>query len=399
MQEKKLRALIKHAYGNVEFYHKKFDTVKLKPDDIKSIDDLQELPITTKNEIQQSLREKMMARGFSIEKCKIFKTSGSTGKPLAVAFDKKADDLRAASFVRPFFENGVGFMDRIAQVGNPRTIPKKKKWYQHLGLNDRLYIPATENPERCISALAKYNPKVIYGYSSWIYLLARAIKEIGNRSISPSFVFGTAVVLTEEYRYLINSVFNTKMFDLYGCVEVERIAWECNEHIGYHMDIDNLVVEFLDGTEPVASGERGRIVLTCLYNYAMPIIRYDIGDLGIPIDEKCPCGRGFPLMKKIMGRADDIVVGQNGEFIAPENFANIMRTIPGIAQYQIVQETTEKILVRLVPAKDSSNITKQLIEEEIRNLLGSVQIDITVVREIPKDNSGKIRAVISKIEH
>jgi phenylacetate-CoA ligase len=397
IQSKKLRAIIKHAYDNVKFYHQIFDSIGIKPEDIKTAQDLSKLPIITKVDIQKNFL-RFVARGVNLAKCEKYRTSGSTGIPLTIISDKKADDFRAAVFGRPFFECGLRFLDKTIYIGDPRHFPRSKHWYQHLGFMRRIYLSAYDQVEGQIPLLQEYCPDAIFGYSSYIYLLARTIHERGINEIFPRLIFGTAELLDEETRRFINSVFQVKMFDLFGCVEVERTAWECSEHVGYHMDIDSVVMEFIRDGEVVAPGERGEIVYTCLYNYAMPLIRYNIGDVGIPSDEQCPCGRGLPLMKHIEGRVDDFILTPNGRIICPTVWTITLRNIPGIAQYRVIQERKDELVVQLVKGKGFSQNTIHQVQEEITKVLGNdVQIKPVIVEQITRDRSGKIRAVISKV--
>jgi phenylacetate-CoA ligase len=130
----------------------------------------------------------------------------------------------------------------------------------------------------------------------------------------------------------------------------------------------------------------------------MPLIRYKIGDIGIPGDKKCPCGRGLPLMEKFEGRAEDFIKVPDGKVFAPTIFFVIMRNIRGIKQYRIVQEKIDKLLVYLVPAMDFNLEVTYRVQQEIRKILkNNVHIEIKIVDELPRDPSGKLRSVISKV--
>jgi len=127
MQRKKLRAIIKHAYENVPFYHKKFDSAGIRPDDVKSVADLSKFPVTTKSEIQVSSLEDIVARNIDVNRCIKRFTSGSTGIPLTIIVDKRAVDFEGAVWFRALFENGLRLWDRMAIISDPRSFPKKKK--------------------------------------------------------------------------------------------------------------------------------------------------------------------------------------------------------------------------------------------------------------------------------
>ena len=398
IQEKKLRAIVKHAYENVEFYHKKFDSLGLKPGDVKSVEDLKKLPIISKQEMRDNYPEGIVAKGVDVKKCKTYRTSGSTGIPLTVLLDERAEDYRAALFGRPFFECGLSFSDRMVEIVDERHVKRDKKWYQHLGCLRRFYVSAAQRADEQLHLIAAYKPDAIFGYSSWLYLLAKSMSKAGSEQLSPRLVFSTAEILTQEQRRCVESGFKVDVLDFYGCVEVERVAWECRERVGYHMDVDSVVTEFVKDNEEVSQGERGNLILTCLYNYAMPLIRYNIEDIAVPSNEKCTCGRGLPLMKNIEGRADDMVTAPSGKIFVPENFAQMMRIVPGIGQYKVIQQKKDEIIVQIVKGTGFSQNTVKMVRQEIKRILGSdVHVKPFIVSEIERDSSGKLRAVVSKV--
>jgi phenylacetate-CoA ligase len=170
------------------------------------------------------------------------------------------------------------------------------------------YISISESQDNILKMINRYQPDIILGYCSIVKDLAKKIKDENIRGIFPKMIFLTGEALTTEDRIYISSIFNTEVFHYYATNECGLIAWECKEHSGYHINSDNVIVEFIkeDGTYAKA-GEEGEIVLTNLNSYTMPFIRYRIGDIGIPSDEKCPCERNLPLMKMLTGRVMTIL--------------------------------------------------------------------------------------------
>lgn len=400
IQRKRLRAIIKYAYHNIEFYHEKFKAVGVKPDDIRTINDLLKLPITTKSEIREGFRRgNIFRKGLDLSKCKLAKTSGSSGDPMTVVYDGKAEDFQKAVAVRSYMEAGGRFRDKWVMITSPQRAAAKKRWFQRFGLLSPMFLSLFDSVDTHVSILRKIKPDVIQGYSSTLWLIAKAIHEKGVNDIEPRVIVGTAEVLSDKARRFINSSFDLEMFDQFGGVEVGRSAWECEEHNGYHMDVDALAMEFVKNNEHVAPGERGRLLYTSLYNYAMPLIRYDVGDICVPTDELCPCGRGLPLMKHIEGRVDDFVMTPNGRIFSPIIWTIIMRAIPGIAKYKIVQKTKRDFIVQLVKDSEFSSATIRQVNEGITKVLrDDVAIKIELMNEISKDKSGKLRAVISKVK-
>jgi len=228
--------------------------------------------------------------------------------------------------------------------------------------------------------------------------LAKAIDENGIEDIKPKIVFGTSEILDDETRKYINSVFEVEMVDMFGCVELNRTAWECSEHVGYHIDIDAVVMEFIRDGESVSMGERGEIVYTGLYNYAMPLIRYRIGDIGVPSDEICPCRRGLPLMKLIEGRTDSFMQVPDGRIFPAMIWEPIMRRIPGVGQFKAIQERKDLIRILLVNDEKFTQKTIDQIEHDVKAVMGEkINVETEIVDEIPKDKSGKVRAAVSNV--
>jgi phenylacetate-CoA ligase len=158
------------------------------------------------------------------------------------------------------------------------------------------------------------------------------------------------------------------------------------------------VLELIKEGRTVNPGEMGRIICTGLHSFAMPIIRYDIGDIGIASDEKCPCDRGLPLLKSIEGRTDDFFIAPNGNLYSPPIITHI-RVIPGISQFRIIQETVKETIIQVVPNKDFTQETSRQIKETVQKLMGKdFNIEVAVVDAIPPDPSGKIRSTISKVK-
>ncbi len=398
LQAKRLRAIVKHAYENTEFYHRKFKDAGIRPEDIRTVEDLKKVPYTTKNELRMNSTGSMIARGVDLKKCLVTETSGSTGIPTKVVYDSPANDFSKAINLRSHIENGLTLTSKWAIFGDPHHF-QKPRWFQKLGFFSPRWISVFDPIEKQLDFLEEFKPDVIGGYTSSILLLAQEVKRRGSTDITPKAIIGTSELLDPGTRDYIDSVFNVRMIDHFGCVELNRTAWECSEHSGYHIDADAIVMEFISDGEAAAPGERGEIIYTGLYNYAMPLIRYKIEDVGVPSEEVCPCGRGLPLMTVIEGRSDSFMQAPDGRIFAAMIWEPIMRRIPGVGQFKAIQE--RKDLVRILVVRDQAfnEATVGQIVHDVQKVMGEeVRVDVEVVEEIPKDKSGKVRCAVSKIE-
>ncbi|SDF23831.1 phenylacetate-CoA ligase [Methanolobus vulcani] len=398
LQIKKLRHMVKHAYNNTIFYREKFKSAGIHPNDIKTLNDLNKIPFTTKEELRQQKLESRLVQGLDLRKCFVTETSGSTGIPLKVVYDEAADDFSKAINLRSHIENGLRLRSKWAVFGDPHHY-QKPRWFQKLRIFNATQISAFDPVSKQIEMLGTLNPEVLGGYTSSIKLIAEEIDNKEMENVNPKMIFGTSELLDSQTRKYINSVFDLEMVDHFGCVELNRTAWECREHMGYHIDADSVIMEFVENGESVSPGERGEIVYTGLYNYAMPLIRYRIGDIGIPSDESCSCGRGLPLMKLVEGRSDSFMQTSDGRIFSPIIWTLIIRQISGISQLKAIQERKDKIKIQVVKNDMFSQYTPNQIVSKVRTIMGNeVIVEVETVDEIPKDKSGKVRSAISNVK-
>jgi phenylacetate-CoA ligase len=206
-------------------------------------------------------------------------------------------------------------------------------------------------------------------------------------------------LLSRETRKRIEAVFGVPVIDLYSCWEFGNIAWECSRHSGYHMNADSLIIELVRDGKRVSAGERGELIITSLDAYAMPLIRYQIGDLGLLGNPGCPCGRGLPLLERIEGRSNDGIRLADGKILHDYPITILLRSIPGILQFRLVQETLGEFKVDLVTGEGFGPGTVERAEKGLREVLGpDITLQFRMVNEIPPDPSGKIRSVLSRVE-
>jgi len=386
MQEKRLRAIIRHAYRTVEFYHKELKAAKVRPEDIKSQDDLTKLPVLSRDTIIRNFPDKIVAKGFELKDCLKRTTTGTTGEVMRFVWDKRFKDYTQGLKLRRTLANGVKMTWKAAEIlyAGPRHLAQKPHASRsfvrkfHPGfipfhgrfingpyLIKRLYL--TRGINDVLPDLVRLRPEVIFSRPSYLRLLAEAV-EGGVAFPSPKVIITVGEILDETTRAYLRSAFESNVSDLYGSLEFGSIAWECTEHSGYHIDIDNVVMEFVKDGLP-APDERSEILVTGLLNYAMPLIRYRIGDIGILSDEMCPCGRGLPLMKMIEGRAGDFLVLSHGRLISPRDIMSGLFSVKGVSRWQVVQKG-EVVLIRFAKGREFSTRTIEQLETICHELFG-----------------------------
>lgn len=396
IQQRKLKAIIRHAYEKVTYYRRLFDSAGVRPEDINTGEDLSRIPITTRKQLQQVPVEEMVARDVDLNRCKEITTAGSSGIPLVVFLSQQDSDFYDLVWARACLENGQRLRDKIAAF--KFHLPPHRRWFDQVGIWRKHVISLLEEPRKQVEALRSLKPDGIRGNTFQLVNIAKIIKEKGRGEICPRLVFGMGSLLDPHSRELINSAFQTKMFDYYGATEVGCIAWECTEHGGYHINSDTVVLEFVKGGRSAQPGERAKIICTGLHSHTMPFIRYEIGDIGVFSDEKCPCGRGLPLLKYIEGRADDFLCTSDGRPCSPSVIVNQMKLISGIAQFRITQESEQKVLVQLVKGEDFTAETVNRTEDLLKQMLGDgVDVKVEINDGLASDPGGKIRSIICKV--
>jgi len=394
IQLKRLKAMIHYAYNHVPYYHWLFDSIKFKPKDLRSLEDLEKIPVTTKIDVQKSLAN-FIAKGVDVSKCIEYFTSGSTGIPLKTYKDLRAACLDSALKAYAFLECGMRLTDKFVSVS----------WHQRsMILPSQIFVSSRKyKPDAITDYLSRIKPDIIYTYPSFLEELCC----FDTSGINPRLIFSQASTLTQHFRNLVRSIFGLEIYDTYGSTELGRLAFECEAHSGLHMLTDSAVIEFIDDNgKPVAPGEIGEIVVTGLYNYAMPLIRYNLGDLGILADGKCCCGRSWPLIKSIEGKSNDVIVMPSGRELYPGSFLlciedEIEETPFCISQYQIIQEKRNRIILKFKIGKEFDQKVISRIKQNFQNLFTrldeDVHIDMRCVEEIPMERTGKRKKIISLV--
>jgi len=398
IQDRKLKRIIRHAYAHVPFYKELFDAASLRPEDISCAEDLSRIPVTTKKQIQESPEGILTSRVHSLSKCVQVTTSGSSGTPLRLFYEKSDFSRLNMNWIRPLLAHGVKPWHKKMEITGPHNISAAKSWYNYLGLWKTRAVSVFKNPGEWLELMISCRPDFLYGYSGSLKLLAQYIQKSKSPPPIPRFVFGVSDLVDQECRDLIETVFGKKLIDLYGSAEAGCIAWQCPLCRGYHINMDTVVVEFLEERAPALGKGMGRILVTNLHSYAMPVIRYDLEDIGSASNEKNVCGRELPLMKVIEGRDDSFVVLPSGNMLSPMFFFGIMKPIRGISRWRIHQDSEGRISVLIVPSPEFSPKTISSLQHRIRaHIEEDIRLEIQTVDHLAPDPSGKVRAVVSKM--
>lgn len=405
LQLNKLRDILIHAQNNSPFYQRRFQDAGFDPSSLKSLDDLRIIPTLSKPEIRQNLKDMMW------KDCPgglhRYNTGGSSGEPLIFYFDRRRQAYDAAARALTHGWWGVVIGDKELYFwGSPIEIKKQDRIKDLRDrLTNQLLLSAFDLSQdiipKFIKWILKFKPTCVFGYPSTITLFCQLASQQGYdlKAIGVKVVFSTAEVLYDHQRDLISSAFgNIPVVNGYGSREGGFIAHECPKG-SMHVIDQNVIVEYLRDGKPVVAGEDGEIVITHLDNWAMPFIRYRTGDVAQFDSKKCKCGRHLSIIKNIKGRTTDFVVTPDGRWQHGLSVIYVVRDIPGVAEFKIIQETVDNIRVilkvddTLFPGDGETRIIKGFK----KRMGNKVNVQVEMVDEIERDASGKYRYVVSKV--
>lgn len=401
-QERKqsLGKLIRIAYAEVPFYRSLMDEKGICPENVRCVEDLGKLPVIDKAMLRAGY-PKMTTRTTG-QRTYEASTSGSTGVNFRVLEDNETAAQYRAPFLMALEWSGWEFGKPHLQTGMTlnRSFERKLKDFFFRCHYTSAFDLTDSALDRSLDTMERNKLEYVWGYPGSLYYLARrAAQRRWNRPLKSLVTWGDK--LLPVYRTTIESAFKARVFDTYGCGEGIQIAAQCGNGPFYHVHMLDTIVELLDDEGKAAlPGQPGRVVLTRLHPGPMPLIRYHVGDVAVGSKTSmCPCGRAFPLLEDIQGRITDVVITPAGNRLIVHFFTGILEHFPEIDTFQVVQETRDGLLLRIVPEKTFSlesagRIRAALVE---KGLLG-MRIDVEVVAEIPLTPGGKRRFVINKLD-
>ena len=403
LQELQWARLHRHldwAYRQVPYYTRLLDDHELPPRRVQSFENFARIPVLTKEILRdrfQDLQPRNRIRGVQR-----LSTGGSTGVPVTVLVDRERSAFTDATRLRAhrWFGADMGARE-IVLWGSPIEVTRQDRMraFRDRLLNSRL-LSAFDLGEdalaRYASLLQAYRPDKLYGYASALALLAGYLARTGWRGDGrwPRAIFTTAESLYDFQRALIESAFGCRAAVEYGCRDGGLIANEGPSGTP-HIAAEGVLVEAL-GVRGDGAGS-GELLVTNLHSFAMPIIRYRTGDMGALAEGPCACGRGLPGLSGVEGRQTDFLVTPRGRVMHALAVIYVLREVPAIRQFQVVQERLDRVVVRIVPAGEISDALRRTVAGRIAQLFdNAIAVDVETVEAIASP-SGKHGEVISKV--
>ncbi len=400
-QLQRLRDLLQDVAAHVPYYRDLFARLGFDAASIQSTADLQHLPFLTKPVIRANTDALRHAQAQDLAR---FNTGGSSGEPLVFFIGKKrlSHDVAAKWRATRWWDVDIGDPE-IVVWGSPIELGKQdrlKRWRDKL-LRTQL-LSAFEMSEakldQFIVTIRSIKPSMLFGYPSALTHIARHAKKRGVNmtDLGIKVAFVTSERLYDEQRSTISQVFGCRVANGYGGRDAGFIAHECPAG-GMHLTADDIVVEIINEAGQVQPpGVAGEIVVTHLSTNDYPFIRYRTGDIGVLGASPCSCGRGLPLLEDIQGRSTDFVVAADGTVMHGLSLIYILRDMPGVKAFKVIQETLA--LTRVLLTTDeyfSSDGAAQIISGFKQRLGAEVSVVVKLVDNIPAEKSGKFRYIIS----
>lgn len=389
LQKERLIKMVKYCYERVPVYRKKFKDAGISPDDIRSLDDLEKIPFTEKEDLRKAYPYGMLAANLC-DVLELHASSGTTGHPTTCAYTKNDLEVWSKVMARIYASAGTRKGDIVQNAyGYGLFTGGLGFHYGALEIGATILPIATGETERQITLAKEYGTSVLACTPSYAAHIGRYAKE--KMSIDPakelkwkSGLFG-AEAWSEELRKRIEELLGLEAFDIYGLSEVigPGVSMECQQHDGLHIQEDHFLPEIINPKtgERVGEGETGELVLTTLTREATPVLRFKTGDITFLKTEECSCGRTLARMGRVYGRADDMIKVRGVKFW-PKTVEHALLNVKGASEnYEIIIERPEELdimTLRLEPDKDlfesvSGDLSKlQSLTKEIEEMVKSI---------------------------
>jgi phenylacetate-coenzyme A ligase PaaK-like adenylate-forming protein len=403
LQWARLKRLLEHCQREVPYYRRRWRELGIEVSDIRNLDDYAQLPLLTKADIREhsdelkadSWRDRLLTKA----------TGGSTGEPLRFGYTRESNDRRTAVMWRGYGWAGSRMGRRTlflwgGAVGEPSRAHRfKDRIYNTVFARAMLdsFHMSEANIAEYAEAIDRYRPEIIVAYVGPLVRLAQWLIATGRRIWQPHSIIGAAEALHEFQREIIEQAFGCPAFNTYGCREFMLIAAECEQHRGLHVSTDHLVVELCQPTGATAT-QSGEVVITDLFNYGMPFVRYANGDRATASAGHCACGRGLPLLARVDGRVLDAIRTPAGHVLPGEFFPHMLKDVNGLQRFQLVQRKLDRLDLSIVRGADFDDTSLAYIRREVGKVLGdSVALHCHFVDDIPLTPSGKLRVTVSEL--
>lgn len=410
--EEALIKLLTHSYRNIPYYYELFKETGLVEKGGINLAYFNRLPLVTKEVLRENI-DKLISKDINNRKWHYNYSGGSTGIPTKFIQDITYDLYKEKSSLVYFNEIlGMDYLRarKLFIWGSERDILKQRenKRKRLVGwLENSIYLNcfniSDKELKQYVSTINSFKPEIIRGYVSALYELSKYIIKNNIKIYKPKIIVLQAENVTEEMKISVQQAFNTKAYNFYGSREVSCIAGECHKGSMHIFSFWNYVEVVDNRNILVKEGKEGRVLVTNLYNYAMPLIRYEIGDNAILGANSCLCGSVLPVLNKISGRTTENFINKDGTVVPAEFFIHFIGVVcndGSIDKFQVIQEEFDKIRVLYTGKNDISSKQRITIDENVKKVMGKECLIVwEKVNDIAKTPEGKylyVKSLVNK---
>ncbi len=401
-QNDRLKRIIRFSYDHIPFYRQRFKERGILPSDIQVVADLQKIPPLTREEIIEN-KDTILPIGSRI-RYSTRTTGGTTGNPMTYLISHEDRFLSGALLYRGWSGSGYSLGNRMMALAGSslieNTSSRMRVRINELTRNLRFasaFKMSHENMLKYVHLVNSFKPAFLRGYPTALDEFADFIEKEGVAVRQLKGILTTSEKLYPHVRGHLQQVFNCNVFDGYGANDggIGAYEYECQN---LHIDTERSVLEVVDDDDQQVADGEGRVLATNLSNYAMPLLRYELGDQVVVTDEECECGRGLPMLKEVLGRTVSIIYTPTGASVHGWFFQHVfMRVGEQVKRYRIVQETKEQLEIDIVPGNGFGDHTIQQIRNLVSHTCSSWTLNFHIVDDIPKAASGKSIYIESKV--
>jgi phenylacetate-CoA ligase len=401
-RDARLRGLVAHAYDRVSFYRERFRRAGVAPGDIRCLAAIARLPVTEKRDLLERPIEEITDRTLDPADLVATMTSGYSGEPFVIRRTRGEQARWARTWLEDLLRAGLRTGDRVATIFTLRDRqPDAIGTLAALGFVRETVVDCSLDPPMILREVVDVRPDFLRGMAGVVDRLAVESTVAELQRVRPRVVWVSGEVLTAAARERIETAFDAPVHNAYGAHEVGLVASDCPRGGLMHLGRPDLVVEVLDADgRTVESAGTGEIVVTPLDSFAAPLIRYRLTDVVTRGPDACPCGWAGPTLTHIEGRSIDYFEMPDGRRIHPYRILGpTLAAAPWIRQYQLVQESPERIVLRFVPREPMDDEASRGISMAVAPLLGAgVGFHVEAVARIPPGKGGKTRPILSLME-
>lgn len=408
IQNRRVQAIVTHAYATVPYYREVMDQAGLQPSDFHTADDLARLPFLSGDQLARD-PDRFLSRRYTNGRSLRLHSSGTSGRLRKINYDARALFLalvhghRQRRVLAHFVGRRFGYREMVAtrpgSIGSRiREFYESYSWIpQNVELTRSALSPG-DHFETNVNRLNEVKPDVLVGYGSYLGVLFRRAWEEKLPIFRPKVVVYGGDCMAEADRLLLENEFHVPVYSSYQAAETLRLAFQCERRDGFHMSLDHVAVRVVDKDgNRVGPGETGEIVISNLTNRATVLLNYKLGDMVTLGSAPCPCGRTLPTIARIDGRADDLIALPNGQLIHSLVVLPSLHRVPGVIQVKLIQEDLQRFSLQVVcvGTVDWSQ-TCQELDTALRSILSHARtVNITRVDAIRPEPGDKVKAVIS----